>query len=157
MRIPLPLLILALLALVSAGRAAEDSVIAAVRAADDERIAATVAGDRARLEAIYSDALHYAHSNGKVDTKSSQIQGVTAGPNKYERFEHKERQFIPTAPGVVLMHGHVLIDIGNRQSGQKRTLDLTYLAVWRQENGRWRFMAWQSCPTPAAAPPPRKG
>lgn len=126
------------------GRAAEDPIITAVRAADDERIAATVAGDRARLEAIYSDALRYAHSNGRVDTKASQIQGLTAGPNRYESFEHKERTFAPAAPGIVLMHGRTLMRVSNRQSGQPSVLDLNYLAVWREENGRWRFLAWQS-------------
>jgi hypothetical protein len=33
-------------------------------------------------------------------------------------------------------------------------MDLSYLAVWRQEGGQWRFLAWQSCrmpETPAAA------
>ncbi len=29
---------------------------------------------------------------------------------------------------------------------------LGFLAVWREENGKWRFLAWQSCriPPPAA-------
>jgi len=25
---------------------------------------------------------------------------------------------------------------------------LSYLAVWREENGQWRFLAWQSCKLP---------
>ena len=30
---------------------------------------------------------------------------------------------------------------------------LSFLGVWREENGHWRFLAWQSCklPAPAAA------
>ena len=30
---------------------------------------------------------------------------------------------------------------------------LSFLSVWREENGKWRFLAWQSCklPAPAAA------
>ena len=123
--------------------AAEDKLIAAVRAADDERIAATMAADRARLDAIYSDALHYAHSSGKVDTKASQIQGITTGGNKYERFEHKERTFIPAGPGIVLMKGRVLMAMSS--SNGKLVNDLNYLAVWREEQGKWRFLAWQSC------------
>ena len=132
-------------------RAAEDAVIAAVRAADDERVAATMAADAARLSASYSDKLHYAHSSGKVDTKGSQIAGITTGPNKYERFEYRERTFIPAGPGVVLMKGHVLVHTRNKNSGQAGLLDLNYLAVWRQEAGRWRFLAWQSCRNPALA------
>jgi hypothetical protein len=129
-------------------RAADDKIIAAVRAADDERIAATVAGDRARLSAVYSDDLHYGHSNGRVDTKASQIQGLTTGANKYEAFEHQTRTFVPVGPGIVLMKGHVLMRMTNKQSGAKLTNDLNYLAVWREEKGKWRFLAWQSCKNP---------
>ncbi|MGH7946449.1 MAG: nuclear transport factor 2 family protein [Opitutaceae bacterium] len=143
--------LVAVVPVVSALRGADDKLIAAVRAADDERIAATVAGDRARLSASYSDELHYAHSNGRVDTKASQIQGVTTGGNKYQSFEHKDRTFVPAAPGIVLMKGRVLAHMSNKQNGQKTTNDLNYLAVWREEKGKWRFLAWQSCKNPDAA------
>jgi ketosteroid isomerase-like protein len=143
----------AVLPLLSVLRGADDKLIAAVRAADDERIAATIAGDAARLQAVYSDDLHYAHSNGKIDTKASQIKGLTTGGNRYESFEHKSRTFVPAAPGIVLMKGHMLMHLTNKQSGQKTTNDLNYLAVWREEKGKWRFLAWQSCknPEPTAA------
>lgn len=129
---------------------ADERVLAAVRAADDERIAATIAGDRRRLEAIYSDDLHYRHSNGRADTKASQVEGLVAGANRYESFEYKERTFTPAAPGIVLMQGRLLMHTVNKKTAQKNTLDLFYLAVWREENGRWRFLAWQSCRNPEA-------
>ena len=144
------LCIVAILPLLTVLRAADDKLIAAVRAADDERIAATKAADRARLEASYSDDLHYGHSNGKIDNKKSQIQGITTGANQYESFEHKDRTFVPAGPGIVLMKGHVLIHMGNKQTGAKITNDLNYLAVWREEKGKWRFLAWQSCKNPPA-------
>jgi hypothetical protein len=28
---------------------------------------------------------------------------------------------------------------------------LSFLAVWREEQGQWRFLAWQSCRIPSAA------
>ena len=145
--------LLPLLALfTTAIHAADDKLIAAVRAADDERIAATQAGDAKRLAAIYSDALHYAHSNGKVDTKASQIKGITTSGNTYERFEHKERTFIPAGPGIVLMKGRVLMHMSNATG--KVVNDLNYLAVWREEQGKWRFLAWQSCKNPPAGEAP---
>lgn len=143
----LPLLALLTVAL----RAADASLIAAVRAADDERVAATIAADATRLAAVYSDGLHYAHSNGKVDSKASQIQGIVSGANQYEKFDYKERTFVPAGPGVVLMKGHVVASIRNRKTAQPGTLDLIYLAVWRQEAGQWRFFAWQSCRNPPPA------
>jgi hypothetical protein len=143
------LCLLAAIPVVASFGASDDKLIAAVRAADDARVAATKAANRAGLEASYSDDLHYAHSNGKVDNKASQIQGVTSGGNTYEAFDYKDRTFVPVAPGIVLMKGRVLVHMKSR-AGEKITNDLNYLAVWREEKGKWRFLAWQSCKNPPA-------
>lgn len=143
----LPFLALALVSL----HAAEDRVIAAVRAADDERTAATKAGDAARLDAIFSNELHYAHSSGVLDTKASYIKSLVTRSTVYESFNYKERKFVVAAPGIVLMTGRALIKAGS--NGVMNENDLNFLAVWREENGKWRFLAWQSCRNPPAAPP----
>ena len=133
-------------------RAADSPLIAAVRAADDERVAATKSGDPKRLAAIYSDALRYAHSSGKIDTKQSYLQSLTSRATIYESYDYQTRDFTPIAPGVVLMTGRVLIHSSN--NGQKVENDLNFLGVWRDEGGTWRFVAWQSCknaPASAAA------
>jgi hypothetical protein len=152
-----PLLVLAFLPFrataQSAPAAANDKIIAAVTAADDERQAATKAGDRARLDAIFSDELRYAHSSGHVDTKASYMEALVSHSTVYESFEYPERNFKSVAPGIVLMSGRVLIHSHN--GDQKLALDLNFLAVWREENGKWRFLAWQSCRNPAAAPTPK--
>src|SRR5215212_2014435 len=120
---------LALLSLISVvARAADDKLIAAVRAADEERLAASIAADAKRLDAIYSDDLHYVHSSGKVDNKASQIRGITTSGSGYESFEHKERTFVPAGPGVMLMYGHVLVNMKNKASGAKNTNDILYLS-----------------------------
>ncbi len=142
-------LVLLMLAAAPGGRAAgfDAAELAALRAADDERLAATKAASPERLEAIFSDELHYGHSSGKADTKASQIEGIVGRTYAYEHFEHKERTFVPAGPGVALMRGRVLVRMRTK-AGAENNLDLTYLAVWRQENGRWRFYAWQSCRNP---------
>ena len=129
-----------------------DKVLAAVRAADDERVAAVKAGDRDRLAAIFSNELRYGHSSGHVDTKASYIEALVKHTTVYESYDYLERTFLPAAPGVVLMTGRVLIHA--RHDAQVTELDLNFLAVWREENGQWRFLSWQSCkaPTPPAAP-----
>jgi hypothetical protein len=135
----LPLFALSLVAL----RAAPDPIIAAVTAADNERLAATKAGDKARLDAIFSDALHYAHSSGKIDTKASYMKSLVTRATVYESFDYQERKFTPVAPGIVLMTGRVIIKATN--NGARADNDLNILAVWREEAGKWRFLAWQSC------------
>ncbi|MBM3867249.1 MAG: nuclear transport factor 2 family protein [Verrucomicrobia bacterium] len=152
---PLPFLALGLALLVPAARAAEDALTTALRAADDERVAATIAADRARLAAIYADDLHYAHSNGKVDTKASQIEGLATGPNHFESFTYGERTFTPASPGVSLMKGRVSVGLRNRTTGQPGRMELSYLAVWRLQGGQWRFLAWQSCRLPEGGTPAR--
>jgi hypothetical protein len=130
---------------------AEVALITAVRAADDERVAATIAADAARLDAVYSDQLHYAHSNGVTDTKVSLIESLTSRRSVYESVEYRQREFIPVGPGIVLMKGRALIRAGS--ATQRNLLDLNFLAVWREENGQWRFLAWQSA---RLAPPAAK-
>ncbi|HQY06817.1 MAG TPA: nuclear transport factor 2 family protein [Lacunisphaera sp.] len=142
------LLLLAFLA----GRltATEDPQTAAVRAADNERIAAILAADPVRLAAILSDQLHYAHSNGVIDTKASFIESLADRHVVYESAEYVQRDFIPAGPGVMLMKGRARFEAGR---GAERTLlDLNFLAVWREEDGRWRFLAWQSSRNPPPAP-----
>jgi hypothetical protein len=125
-------------------------IVAAARAADDERVAATKAGDRARLTTIFSDELRYGHSSGKVDTKASYIESLASHSTVYETYDYRERNFLPAAPSIVLMTGRVLVRV--RSGGQERDLDLNFLAVWREENCRWRFLSWQSCQAPGPAP-----
>lgn len=146
-----PLLILAFVAVFPAQSLAaiDGKIITAVAAADDERQAATIAGNRGRLEAIFSDELRYAHSSGKIDTKLSFIELLVSRQTIYESFEYRERTFLPVAPGIVLMSGRVFVHARNGE--QEVVLDLNFLAVWREENGHWRFLAWQSCRNPAAA------
>lgn len=148
MKTPL-LRLLAFLALLSvAVHAADDKLIAAVRAADDERVAATKSGDPARLNAIYSDGLHYAHSNGKIDTKASYVDSLVKRTTVYEKYDYQTREFRPAGPGIVLMTGRVLVQ--STSGGARQNNDLNFLAVWREEKGQWRFLAWQSCKNPPA-------
>lgn len=134
-------------ALASVLHAADD---AALIAADKARVAATIAADRAGLEAILSDDLRYAHSSGKVDTKASLIETITSGQTKYTAFDYEERNFTYPAPGIALMTGKAQLKVGGND------LQLSFLAVWREEKGTWRFLAWQSCKLTPAAPAPAK-
>lgn len=141
-----------LIAIISAAslHAADDPRAAAVKAADDERTAATMAADKERLTAAFSDELRYCHSNGGVDTKASLIDALTSGKTKYKSFDYTERNVNFAASNVALMSGRVNVKV----SGASGDLDLVlaFLAVYREENGKWRFLAWQSC----KIPPPEK-
>ncbi|MEQ1861071.1 MAG: nuclear transport factor 2 family protein [Chthoniobacteraceae bacterium] len=129
--------------------AVDDPRTSRLRAADDERVAAIIAGDRAKLTAIFSDDLRYAHSNGSVDDKASYTEVLASGATKYLLIDYSERNFTFPAPGVALMTGRAHVKVAKADS----TVDmvLSFLAVWREENGQWRFLAWQSCKLPDAS------
>jgi ketosteroid isomerase-like protein len=123
---------------------------AALEAADTARVAAMRAGDRDQLARLFSDDLRYAHSNGIVDSKASFIDVLATGKTKYLGYDYEERNFTFPAPGIALMTGRVRI----RAVTPDASLDnlLSFLAVWRLEEGRWRFLAWQSCRLPPPVP-----
>lgn len=126
----------------------ESAAFADLRAADNERTAAMIAADPVRLDAILSEDLHYGHSNGRNETKAAFIESLTGGRLLYQSFEYTEHRFIPAAPDLTLMTGRVLVRA--RSGGESVLLDLNFLAVWRREGGKWRFLAWQSTRNPPA-------
>ena len=120
--------------------------LAAVKAADKARVAAMQSGERAKLDGIFSDELRYAHSNGVVDTKTSFIEILSAGKTKYVGYDYEEQNFTFPAAGIALMSGRAHVKA--ESEGKAMDAVLSFLAVWREEKGQWRFLAWQSCKLP---------
>jgi hypothetical protein len=131
---------------------ADSPLTAALRAADDERVAAIMAADPARLNAIFSDALRYTHSNGDFDTKSTYIGKLVSGATKYTTYRYTERTFTPVAPNIAVVNARVRI-IGHSEATPDLNLFLSALMVYRLEDGKWRFLAWQSAKLPLTEEP----
>lgn len=150
------LLLFCALLLAPAFAFAADDTFEAVRRADDARVAAILAADQAGLDRALSDELHYVHGSGKTDTKASYVQSFVSHTTVYDTYTYPERNFQAVGPGVVLMSGRSLI---HSRTGGGLDHDLNFLAVWRQENGVWKLLAWQASertPAPAAAAPATK-
>lgn len=126
----------------------ENPNLAAVKAADTARITAMTSPDRGKLNAIFSDDLRYAHSNGVVDTKASFIDVLTTGKTRYVGYDYEEQNFTFPTTGISLMTGKARVKAVTA-TGELDAM-LGFLAVWREENGKWRFLAWQSCKLPVA-------
>lgn len=143
----LPFLALAFATLRGAPSLQPDAAtLAALEAADTARVAAILAGDRAGLTAIFSDDLYFVHASGKHDTKASYTETLATRQTVYSHYTYKERHFRQLAPGIVQMAGRVLV---GTKAGE---LNLNFLSLWRNENGVWRFIAWQSARLPDAPP-----
>jgi len=138
----------ALVALAASG--ADHPELARVTAADDARVAAMLAPTREKLDALLSPELRYAHSNGQVDTKAALIGSLTDGSAKYSKYDYQERTFTFPSPGLALMAGR--FDVKAVVKGNAAESTISYLAVWRLEQGTWKFLAWQSCKVPPAPP-----
>ncbi len=82
----------------------------------------------------------------RFDTKQSFIEVLTSGKTKYIDMTYEKRDFTFPASTVALMSGrvHVKVEAG----ANKLDSVLSYMAVWRLENGSWKFLAWQSCKVP---------
>ena len=156
-KMKLPPLLLAALLLVpapdlsatKAPPAPTETAESSLKAADKARVEAMQSGNRAQLGRVFSDELRYAHSNGIVDSKDSLIETLSTGKTKYLAYDYEERHFSFPAPGVALMSGraHIKAEAG----GTLMDNVLSFLAVWREEQGQWRFLAWQSCRLPNGA------
>lgn len=139
------LLVFALI-LASALAHSDDALQTTLTAADDARVAAMLSSDRTVLEKVLSEELRYAHSNGAIDTKASLLDSLVSGKTKYLGYKHLDRKFSFPATGVALMNGRAEFQV-EMEKGKIRAV-LGYLAVWRQEGGEWKFLAWQSCRLP---------
>jgi len=126
----------------------ENARLASVKAADAARVAAMKSPTTDALNLIFSDELRYAHSSGVVDTKASFIDVLTTGKTKYVGYDYEEQNFTFPAPGIALMSGKAHVKAVTA-TGEMDAV-LAFLAVWREEGGKWRFLAWQSCKLPAA-------
>jgi Methane oxygenase PmoA/Domain of unknown function (DUF4440) len=124
----------------------QEDPTAAVKAADDARVAAMKSPSRELLGEVFSDDLRYAHSTGTIDTKASFIDVLVGGKTKYLAYDYAERNFTFPAKGIALMSGRARVQAESANGKMDNTL--SFLAVWREEQGKWRFLAWQSCRIP---------
>ena len=130
-------------------RPTSEAAESSLKAADKARVEAMQSANREQLSRVFSDELRYAHSNGVVDSKASFIETLSTGKTRYVGYDYEERSFSFPAPGIALMTGraHIKAEAG----GALMDSVLGFLAVWREEQGQWRFLAWQSCRLPQAA------
>lgn len=140
---PLVLLWLAMFVGLAAGalRAAETPVAAVLRA-DQARLTAMMAGDGAALGKLMSDELAFVHSDGRVESKTDYVKNMLAGDTAYKDAKTSDVRTMEPAPGVVILIGAQ--QMNKRLGPAWSEIKLKFMAVWRNEGGTWRMVAWQS-------------
>lgn len=120
-----------------------DDVVAAITELEARRYEAMLAGDVAALDELCSERLSYTHSRGERDSKRSYLDKVSAGIFHYHEIAHPADAVV-VLDGAVLLTGRMTARV--TVAGEMRHIENAYLAVWAQEDGGWRFIAYQ--PTP---------
>jgi ketosteroid isomerase-like protein len=121
--------------------AAEPAVISALRA-DKARLAAMMSGDGDALARLMSDQLRFVHSDGRVESKADYVKNMMAGDTAYADAKTSEVETMQVSPDVVVVLG--VQEMRKRLGPTWSEIKLRYLAVWRNELGTWRMVAWQS-------------
>lgn len=116
-----------------------------IAALEDRRYAAMRAGDVGALRALLSPRLHYSHSLGDRDTLDSYLAKVEAGHFVYHFIDHRT-EWSEDLPGAVLLGGRMTAEV--EVAGARRRIDNAFLAIWAEENGDWRLIAYQPTPLP---------
>jgi ketosteroid isomerase-like protein len=137
--------------LASSARAAGDRDFEAVRRADAARIQATISRDIPPLAALLSDDLTYGFSDGRVQSKAQLLTSVATSRVHFTACDYLDNHLLELTPGVISMTGRAQIRAD--AEGGPTEFRLRFLAVWRREDdGRWRLIAYQSAPLADASP-----
>ena len=132
---------------------AEPPVISALRA-DKARLAAMMAGDGNALAELMSDQLRFVHSDGRVESKADYVKNLMAGDTAYADAKTSDLETTQVSADVVVVLG--VQEMRKRLGPTWSDIKLRYLAVWRNENGAWRMVAWQSARPTGNSSVPKK-
>ena len=136
------------------GAKAADTPVAAVLRADATRLTAMMAGDGAALGRVFSDEVIFTHSDGRVEAKADYIKNLTAGDTGYKDVKTTNVQAKQIAADVVVVTGGQ--EMKKKLGPAWSDISLRFIAVWRNEGGTWRMIAWQSMhPSGNSVVPPK--
>ena len=121
---------------------AAESPVAAVMRADAARCEAMMKGDGAALAALMSDELRFVHSDGRIESKTDYVKNMMAGDTAYADAKTSRVETLKASADVVVLIGAQ--EMRKRLGATWSDIKLRYLAVWRNEGGTWRMVAWQS-------------
>ena len=135
----LPALALGLLSAVPAFAGAdEDAVLKNVEAFR----AAQAAGNAEGLVALLADDLSYSHSNAKIDTKASLLDGVAKANYKWTSLEYKDPTVKIVGPAAIVRFNFV----GEQEftDGKKTPQNLHILMNWQKQGADWKLLSRSS-------------
>jgi ketosteroid isomerase-like protein len=137
MRILIVLTFFSITTLASAQSKAEKQVAAAITQLKE----ALISGDRELLDAITSEQLHYGHSNGRLEDKTSFLEALVSGRSDFISIDLSDQSIVVKGKTATVRH-NLKADI--LDNGVPNTIQLHILTVWIKEKGKWKLLARQS-------------
>lgn len=121
---------------------AEEADNAQVLAAEDARFAAMIRADTAELGRWLAGDLQYVHSSARVESREQFLDSIASGRIRYLGIVPVDRQVVLLGTHAALVRGRGRFQVASGNA--MLNLQLRYLAVYSQRDGRWRLRSWQS-------------
>ena len=135
-QLALPALALGLLtALPAFAGADEDAVLKNVEAFRK----AQAAGNAEALVSLLAEDLSYSHSNAKIDTKASLLDGVAKANYKWTSLDYKDPTVKVVGPAAIVRFTFV----GEQEftDGKKTPQNLHILMNWQKQGSDWKLLS----------------
>jgi len=142
-RLGLPALALGLSLAVSLGLMS----VPALAGADEDAVAKNVesfraaqaAGNAEGIASLCAEELSYSHSNAKVDTKASLLDGVAKANYKWTSLDYKDPTIKVVGPAAIVRFTFV----GEQEftDGKKTPQNLHILMNWQKQGDEWKLLS----------------
>jgi len=113
---------------------------------DKERISAMAQGDTMKLRDMLCDSLVYTHATARVDTKSSLINNIKSGAMVCHSVVPSGVKAQDLGDSVVLTG---IVHMNAVRNGSLQEFTARFTDVYKNQNGTWRMVTWQSTKVPA--------
>jgi ketosteroid isomerase-like protein len=112
-----------------------------LRRADDLRRQAMLEADLDSLNRLLADDLTWTHSSGVTESKAEFLSAIKVGTVVYSQLDIEQDQI--RRAGDVFVHNGILRGSASRE-GKAKDLNAKFLSVWKEADGKFEMMAWQS-------------
>lgn len=123
------------------------SAVPAFAGADEDAVAKNVeafrvaqaAGNAEGIAPLCAEELSYSHSNAKVDTKASLLDGVAKANYKWTSLEYKDPTIRVVGPSAIVRFTFV----GEQEfnDGKKTPQNLHILMNWQKQGSDWKLLS----------------
>jgi len=123
------------------------NLVPAFAGADEDAVAKNVeifrvaqaAGNAEGIASLCAEELSYSHSNAKVDTKASLLDGVAKANYKWTSLEYKDPTIRIVGPTAIVRFNFV----GEQEftDGKKTPQNLHILMNWQKQGNDWKLLS----------------